>query len=61
MKDNKVEVIIHSQLGFSEKKIIVNRKAEVQEVLNAYNRKGYRLISTTSPANNILYLFFEQI
>jgi len=64
MKDYKVETLIYySKITFDSKHITKRSKKEIQEKLDEYAKKGYRLTSTD--ASNFgsalyIYLYFEK-
>jgi hypothetical protein len=64
MKDTKVETLIYySKFTFDKNHIAKDSKADIQQKLDEYSKKGYRLIS--SNATNFgfaiyIYLFFEK-
>lgn len=64
MKEYKVESLIYyTKLTFDSKHIQKDSLAEIQEKLNEYAQKGYKLASTTSTnfgAAIYIYLFFEK-
>lgn len=64
MKEYKVETLIYySKLTFDSKHITKSSKIEIQEKLDEYAKKGYKLTSTD--ASNFgfalyIYLYFEK-
>ncbi|TDE11619.1 DUF4177 domain-containing protein [Dyadobacter psychrotolerans] len=64
MKDYKVEALIYyTKLTFDSEHIVKESKEEIQEHLDAYASKGYRLASTSSTsfgAAVYIYLYFEK-
>jgi len=65
MANYKVETLIYySKLTLDFKHIAKNSKKEIQEKLDEYSNKGYRLASTdaTSFGSAVyVYLYFEKI
>lgn len=63
MKDYKVETLIYySKLSFDLKHITKKSKKEIQEKLDEYASKGYRLTSTDASSFGsalYIYLYFE--
>lgn len=64
MKDYKVECLIYySKLTFDKYHIANDSKRDIQEKLNEYAAKGYRLASTNTTgfgAAVYIYLYFEK-
>ncbi|HTO14641.1 MAG TPA: hypothetical protein VLZ83_02675 [Edaphocola sp.] len=64
MKEYKVESLIYyTKLTFDSKHIQKKSKVEIQEKLNEYAQKSYKLASTTSTSFGTaiyIYLFFEK-
>ena len=64
MKDYKVETLIYySKLTTDTKHIIKSSKKEIQEKLDEYVEKGYKLASTDMSnfgAALYIYLYFEK-
>lgn len=64
MKDYKVETLIYySKVTLDSKHIQKSSQTEIQEKLDEYAKKGYRLTSTTSTnfgSAIYIYLFFEK-
>jgi hypothetical protein len=64
MKDYKVETLIfYSKLTFDSNHIAKKSKVDIQEKLDEYASKGYRLTSTNSTNFGLaiyIYLFFEK-
>jgi hypothetical protein len=64
MKEYKVETLIfYSKITFDSKHITKSSKKEIQEKLDEYAKKGYKLTSTD--ASNFgfalyIYLYFEK-
>lgn len=65
MKEYKVETLIYySKITFDSKHIAKSSKKEIQEKLDEYSQKGYKLASTDSTnfgAAIYIYLYFEKI
>jgi hypothetical protein len=64
MKEYKVETLIfYSKLTLDSKHIEKRSKLEIQEKLDEYSKKGYKLTSTNSTSFGFaiyIYLFFEK-
>ena len=64
MKDYKVETLIfYSKLTLDSEHIAKKAKIDIQEKLDEYAARGYRLASTSSTsfgAAVYIYLFFEK-
>lgn len=64
MKEYKVETLIfYSKLTFDSEHIIKSSKIGIQEKLDEYAAKGYRLTSTNSTGFGsavYVYLYFEK-
>ena len=64
MKDYKVETLIfYSKFTFDKNHIAKKSKIDIQEKLDEYAAKGYRLTSTSSTSFGIavyIYLYFEK-
>lgn len=64
MKDCKVEALIYyTKVTLDSEHILKASKEEIQEKLDEYTAKGYRLASTTSTNFGFaiyIYLFFEK-
>lgn len=64
MKEYKVETLIYySKLTLDANHIAKNSKADIQEQLDEYTQKGYRLTSTDATsfgAAVYIYLYFEK-
>lgn len=64
MKDYKVETLIYySKITLDSKHIAKNSKKDIQEKLNEYANKGYRLASTDATSFGTavyIYLYFEK-
>ena len=64
MKEYKIETLIYyTKLTFDSEHIAKNSKKEIQQKLDEYAKKGYRLTSTD--ASNLgsalyIYLYFEK-
>lgn len=65
MKKYKVESLIYySKVTLDKEHIVKSSSKEIQEKLDDYARKGYRLVSTDMSnfgAALYIYLYFEQI
>ncbi len=65
MKDYKVETLIYySKVTLDSKHIAKNSKKDIQEKLDKYAKKGYRLASTDATSFGMavyIYLYFEKI
>ena len=64
MKEYKVETLIYySKVTLDSKHIEKKSKAEIQQKLDEYSAKGYKLASTSSTNFGLaiyIYLFFEK-
>jgi hypothetical protein len=64
MKDYKVETLIYySKLTTDSKHIAKSSQKEIQEKLDEYSQKGYRLTSTDATNFGLavyIYLYFEK-
>jgi hypothetical protein len=64
MKEYKVEALIYyTKVTLDSEHIVKASKAEIQEKLDEYAAKGYRLTSTSSTNFGFavyIYLFFEK-
>jgi hypothetical protein len=64
MKETKVETLIYySKLTFDKEHIANDSHADIQQILNEYNRNGYRFVSSSTTgfgAAVYIYLFFEK-
>jgi hypothetical protein len=64
MKDYKVETLIfYSKFTFDKNHIAKKSKIDIQEKLDEYAAKGYKLSNTTSTNFGMaiyIYLFFEK-
>jgi len=64
MKDYKVETLIYySKFTFDSKHITKSSKKEIQEKLDEYAKKGYKLTSTDASNFGLalyIYLYFEK-
>lgn len=65
MKDYKVETLIYySKITLDSKHIAKNSKKDIQNKLDEYSKKGYKLASTDATsfgAAVYIYLYFERI
>lgn len=65
MKDYKVETLIYySKITLDSKHIVKRSKKDIQEKLDEYTKKGYKLASTDATsfgAAVYIYLYFERI
>lgn len=65
MKDYKVETLIYySKITLDSKHIVKRSKKDIQEKLDEYTKKGYKLASTdaTSFGSAVyIYLYFERV
>lgn len=65
MKDYKVETLIYySKITLDSKHIAKNSKKDIQDKLDEYSKKGYKLASTDATsfgAAVYIYLYFERI
>jgi hypothetical protein len=63
-KDYKVEALIFEmKASFSSNNLKTQPKIEIQEQLDLYSSKGYRLVSTNSSGDATtiyVYLYFEK-
>ena len=64
MKEYKVESLIYySKISLDPNHIVKSSKEEIQEKLDEYAQKGYRLVSTSSTNFGLavyIYLYFEK-
>jgi hypothetical protein len=64
MKDYKVETLIYySKFTFDSRHITKSSKKEIQEKLDEYAKKGYKLTSTDASNFGLalyIYLYFEK-
>ncbi len=64
MKDYKVETLIYySKFTFDKNHIAKKSKQEIQEKLNEYSKKGFKLASTNSTNFGFaiyIFLYFEK-
>lgn len=64
MEDYKVETLIfYSKVTLDTEHIAKKSKAEIQEKLNEYAAKGYKLVSTNATNFGLalyIYLYFEK-
>lgn len=64
MKEYKVETLIYySKLTFDRYHVEKNSKADIQQKLDEYAKKGYRLASTNTSNFGLalyIYLYFEK-
>lgn len=65
MKDYKVETLIYySKITLDSKHIVKRSKKDIQEKLDEYTKKGYKLASTDATsfgAAVYIYLYFERV
>ena len=65
MEDYQVETLIYySKLTTDTKHIAKDSQKEIQEKLNEYAKKGYKLISTNATSFGFaiyIYLYFEKV
>ncbi len=64
MKEYKLESLIYYSKAFAKKEhILENSSKDIQEKLDEYSKKGYRLVSTDATDFGIavyFYLYFER-
>lgn len=64
MKEYKVETLIyHSKVTLDSNHIVKKSKADIQQKLDEYAKKGYKLASTNAASFGLamyIYLYFEK-